>query len=60
MEERVAITVERYNQLLRAEHDANHLKTLLADRASNYESIDFQTVIFLNTIYNGNKEDSKA
>ena len=57
MEERVAITIERYNQLIRSEHDANQLKTLLANRASNYEGIDFQTVIYLNTIYNEKKED---
>ena len=59
MEERVTITVERYNQLIRAEHDANQLKTLIANRASNYEGLDYQSVIHLHTLYNGNEEVDK-
>lgn len=57
MEERVAITVERYNQLIRAEQDANQLKALIADAYENYEVIDRVKLALLNKIYIGNKEE---
>lgn len=57
MEERVAITVERYNQLIRAEQDANQLKALIADSFENYEVIDRTKFALLNKIYIGNKEE---
>lgn len=57
MEERVAITVERYNQLIRAEQDANQLKALIADAFENYEVIDRFKLALLNKIYIGNKEE---
>lgn len=58
MEERVAITVERYNQLIRAEQDANQLKALIADAFENYEVIDRAKLALLNKLYFGNKEDN--
>lgn len=57
MEERVAITVERYNQLIRAEQDANQLKALIADAYENYDVIDRVKLVLLNKIYIGNKEE---
>ena len=57
MEERVAITVERYNQLIRAEQDANQLKALIADAFENYEVLDRTKLALLNKIYIGNKEE---
>lgn len=59
MEERVAITVERYNQLIRAEQDAHQLKTLIADAYENYEVIDRAKLALLNKLYFGNKEETK-
>lgn len=52
----VSITLERYEQLIRSEHDANQLKTLIANKASGYEAIDHQIVSSLNALYNGNQE----
>ena len=57
MEERVAITVERYNQLIRAEQDANQLKALIADAFENYEVIDRVKLALLNKIYICSKEE---
>ena len=59
IENYVAIPLKRFEQLIRSEHDANQLKTLIANRASNYEGMDYQTVIHLHTLYNGNEEVNK-
>ena len=59
MEERVAITVERYNQLIRAEQDANQLKALIADAFENYEVIDRVKLALLNKLYFDNREVTK-
>ena len=59
MEERVAITVERYNQLIRAEQDANQLKALIADAFDNYEVIDRAKLALLNKLYFENREVTK-
>lgn len=53
----VAIPIERYDQLIRAEQDANQLKTLIADTFENYEVIDRTKLGLLNKIYIGNKEE---
>lgn len=55
----VTISLERYEQLIRSEHDANQLKTLIANRASNYEGLDYVSIIHLHTLYNGNEEETK-
>ena len=49
------ITIERYNQLIRAEHDANQLKKLIADKYENYGRIDRDTLELLYNIYVGKK-----
>ena len=59
MEERVAITVERYNQLIRAEQDANQLKALISDAFENYEVIDRVKLALLNKLYFENREVTK-
>lgn len=59
MEERVAITVERYNQLIRAEQDANQLKKLIAEKHESYDTIDRADIELLYTIYVGKKEETK-
>lgn len=59
MEERVAITIERYNQLIRAEQDANRLKALISDTFENYEVLDRAKLALLNKLYFGDKEETK-
>ena len=59
MEERVAITFERYNQLIRAEQDANQLKALIADAYENYAVLDRAVLGLLHKLYFGNKEVTK-
>lgn len=54
----VAISVERYDQLIRAEQDANQLKALISDSFENYEVIDRAKLALLNKLYFGNKEDN--
>jgi hypothetical protein len=55
--EEVTITKERYEQLIRAEHDANQLKSVIEDACNSYSSIDYNCVSMLRTIYIGKKED---
>lgn len=57
IENYVMIPIERYEQLLRAEHDANQLKSLIADAYENYEVLDRTKLALLNKIYIGNKEE---
>lgn len=51
------VTPERYEQLVRAEHDANHLKTLIADLVEGYGNIDRGTLKLLYVMYCGKKEE---
>ena len=55
----VMIAPERYEQLIRAEHDANHLKNLIADAYENYAVLDRTTLGLLNKLYFGNTEVTK-
>lgn len=55
----ITIPLERYNQLLRAEQDANHLKKLLADKYESYGSFDRFTMELLYTMYCEKKEDKE-
>ena len=55
--ENVSITAERYEQLVRAEQDANHLKTLIAELHENYGNIDRATLRVLYTMFIGKKEE---
>ena len=60
MEERVTITVERYNQLIRAEQDANQLKMLISEKHEKYDTLDWAEMQLLYKIYVGKKEDNKV
>lgn len=55
----VAIPLERYEQLIRAEHDANQLKSLIEKKSEVYGTIDRNEVTFLHAIYFGDKEETK-
>ena len=59
IENYVAIPLERYEQLIRAEHDANQLKSLLEDKHKDYGNIDYNEVCLLHNFYFGNKEENK-
>ncbi len=60
MEGYVAIAPERYEQLIRAEHDANQLKAIIDKAYENYETFDRVKIVVLHDIYIGSKEDSKV
>lgn len=55
----ITISVERFQQLIRAEHDANSLKALIADAYANYESLDRTKLAVLYKLYFGTNEESK-
>ena len=56
----VTIPLERYEQLTRAEHDANQLKAIIDKAYENYETFNREKIIVLHDIYIGSKEDSKV
>lgn len=58
-ENTITISVERFQQLIRAEQDAHQLKALIADVYENYEVIDRAKLALLNKLYFGNKEETK-
>lgn len=53
----VCISMERLQQLIQAEHDANHLKGLIADRYESYRIIDRDELKLLNDMFCGKKEE---
>ena len=53
----VCISMERLQQLIRAEHDANHIKALISDKYEKYENFDREDLKFLHTMYCAKKED---
>lgn len=55
----VTISQERFEQLIRAEHDANQLKAIIADCHENYHSITREDLNLLYTVHIGNKEETK-
>ena len=57
MEERISITAERYEQLIRAERDASLLKALLTDCHENYHSVSREDLNLLYTMFIGKKEE---
>ena len=55
----VSISVERFEQLVRAEQDANNLKKLIAEKFERYSDIDRSLICLLYAIYFGNEEDTE-
>lgn len=49
----VTISMERFQQLIRAEQDANHLKALITDKFENYGTIDREDMKMLCILYCG-------
>lgn len=56
--EEVTITRYEFERLVRAEHDACHLKAIIAGKYENYGTIDRATIELLYNIYVGKKEES--
>ena len=51
------ISIERYTQLIRAEHDANQIKTLLKQKLDTYGVIDREDLRLLVQLYCGEGEE---
>lgn len=47
----VTITQARYAELLVAEHDANALKAMIFRRAENYQSMNYDEIRLLSSLY---------
>lgn len=60
MEMSITLSIERYNQLIRAEHDANHFKAMIADKLKTYDAIPYTEVATLYSMYNGDKENDNV
>lgn len=57
MDEYISISEKRYEQLIRAEHDANILKAIIADSYEEYHAIDRGVLTTLYTMFIGKKEE---
>lgn len=57
MNENITISADRYEQLIRAEHDANILKAIIADAYEEYHAIDRGVLTTLYTMFIGKKEE---
>ena len=58
-ENTITISVERFQQLIRAEQDANQMKTLLADKVENYGNFSRDEMKLLYTMYCNKKEETE-
>lgn len=52
----ITISIARFQQLIRAEQDANQLKTLIATKLDNYANIERDELKMLHAIYCGDGE----
>lgn len=57
MQEYISITEERYDQLIRAEQDANHLKAFFAKKYEDYGTVCRAELELLYTMFIGKKEE---
>ena len=57
IENTITISIDRFQQLIRAEHDANLLKAIIMDADDSYTAIDYRTVLSLRAAFCGKKED---
>ena len=51
------LTLDRYDQLLRSEQDANYLKALLAEKFENYGTFSREELKILYTMFIGKEEE---
>jgi len=57
MRECVVLPVDRYEQLVQGEHDAELLKKFIADKVENYGSVSREDMKLLYTLYCNKKEE---
>ena len=57
IENTITISIDRFQQLIRAEHDANLLNAIIMDADDSYTAIDYRTVLSLRAAFCGKKED---
>lgn len=55
----ISIPIWRYVQLLRAEHDANHLKALIQDKIDTYSEISRDELKLIRTMFFGKEEEEE-
>lgn len=53
----VCISLDRLQQLIRAEHDANHLKALIGEKHDSYGTFSREEIKMLYTLYCDVKEE---
>lgn len=56
-DENIFLTMDRYDQLLRSEQDANYLKTLLAEKYEKYGTFSREELKILYTMFIGKEEE---
>ena len=57
MEYLISLTPERYEQLIKAEQDANLMKAIIADAYEEYHAIDRTVLTTMYTMFIGKKEE---
>lgn len=57
MDNYIAVDEKRYDQLIRAEHDANYLKAFLATKVEGYGTISRTELEVLFAMFIGKKEE---
>ena len=57
MEGYLSISFERYEQLIRAEHEANKIKSLISEKYENFENINRDDLKLLHAMYCNKKEE---
>ena len=58
MNDHINISLERYDQLVRAEHDAHQFKAMIFDKCKTYESISYKEILTLYAMYFGKEENN--
>ena len=53
----ITIPIERYDQLVKAEQDANILKGIIAAKVNRYSGLDLADLRVLHAAYNGGEEE---
>lgn len=55
----ITISEERFQQLIRAEHDANMLKSVIAEHYENKESLYTSEIELMYNLFIGKKEEKE-
>lgn len=55
--ERMGLDVQRFEQLIKSEHDANYLKSLIAEKYEHYGTFSREELKILYTMFIGKEEE---